>query len=276
MGKRIIITFTGKNCWIMGHSGCSSGAVHPPLFSPSQCVCEVWRHLMCWSHVFNAVLPSFISASASPVMHLFQLKISFPCLLLPQPLHVCLPKSKVFSSFCFSVTVAFVLNCGEFCVFLCNLLLQLEERCASLLCPASLPFSPSSSLPERLFSIDALTVKCSFCLHCWPHQLGQLLMTHYTHINRTKHKQSSQSYCIHLHMQCSRLSLSLFFFFSLPLSFLCLSFSLSVSLTNACKVWMCVEWTVRYTTVIFGNENGNWHQLGKPVKQPQFYTSAKW
>lgn len=54
--------------------------------------------------------------------------------------------------------------------------------------------SPSSPLPVRFFSIDALTVKCSLCLHCWPHQLGQSLMTYYTHINGTKHKQSSQGY----------------------------------------------------------------------------------
>lgn len=91
----------------------------------------------------------------------------------------------------------------------------------------SLPPSPSCSLPERFFSIDALTVKCSLCLHCWPHQLGQSLMTHYTHINRTKHKQSSQSCCIRLHIQHSRVSLgSLYLCFSLSPSPPSLSFSL--------------------------------------------------
>lgn len=152
------------------------------------------------------------------------------------------PKLKC-SFFFPSVTVAFVLSCGEFCVFLCNLLLQLEERRALLLCPPP---------------IDTLTVKCSLCLHRWPHQLGQSLMTHYTHINRTKHKQSSQIYCIRLHMQYSggsQMPLSLFF-----------SFSLSPPPLHPQRVWMRIEQTERYASVIFGNENGNWHQLGKPIK----------
>lgn len=93
--------------------------------------------------------------------------------------------------------------------------------------------------PSEVLSIDALTVKCSLCLRRWPHQLGQSLMTHYTHINRTKHKQSSQSYCIRLHMQHSSVSQPLLsrFLSPPPLSlFLSLYFSPSVSLFTVSTV----------------------------------------
>lgn len=78
---------------------------------------------------------------------------------------------------------------------------------------------PCPPLPERFFSIDALTVKCSLCLHCWPHQLSQSLMTHYTHINRARHKQSSPRCCIGLHMKqsVSQLPLCVFLFHPPPL-----------------------------------------------------------
>lgn len=90
--------------------------------------------------------------------------------------------------------------------------------------PSIRPCLPLLPPPKvRFFSIDALTVKCSLCLHCWPHQLGQSLMTHYTHINRTRHKQSSQSCCIRLHMQQSVSQLPLcVFLLHPPLFFLCL------------------------------------------------------
>lgn len=91
---------------------------------------------------------------------------SFTFLIRPSPKSLCLvyfscspcacvyPNLK-YSFFCSSVTVAFVLNCGEFCVFLCNLLPQSEEWCAPLL------HSPSAPLlfPHR----EVLFHWCTYC-----------------------------------------------------------------------------------------------------------------
>lgn len=190
-----------------------------------------------WCTFSIALLTSAILTSPSAEVSLspkFLWLVYFFC----SPLHVCLSKSYVFF-FLLPVTVAFVLNCGEFCVYFCNLLLQLEEWCASLLC-SPCTTSPSSSLPVRFFSIDALTVKCSLCLYCWPHQLGQSLMTHYTHINRTKHKQSLQSSSMHLHIsRVARLSeTSIFaFLFHPPPFFFCLYSPVSC-LPNTHMVWI--------------------------------------
>lgn len=154
----------------------------------------------------------------------------------------------------------------------------------------------SSSLPERFFSIDALTVKCSLCLHRWPHQLGQSLMTHYTHINRTKHKQSSQS-LLHTFTHAtqrsvSQLPLSLFFFFILPPSF-SLFIYLSLTHTHSVDGWRtnrtlhhCSFWkwkwklapireTNKVTSVLYVCQALEGFQLESIVLHPAFRLSSR-
>lgn len=111
---------------------------------------------------------------------------------------------------------------------------------------AALPLMHRLPPASSFFSIDALTVKCSLCLHCWPHQLGQSLMTHYTHINRAEHKQSSRRCSVTAQQSVSLLPPyhCLKTFFTLHLPFTVFIF-LSACLCNMHTVCMHAEGTGR-------------------------------
>ena len=129
------------------------------LMNHNWLVSTYYSHLLTWIqcdsnrpslsvHIvhFNPVSPSYIRCLQWCIRpsQKFLCLVYFSC----SPCTCVYPNLK-FSFFCSSVTVAFVLNCGEFCVFLCNLLLQLEERCALVLWPNPHPTPPSihPSLP---------------------------------------------------------------------------------------------------------------------------------
>ena len=155
--------------------------------------------------------------------------------------------------------MAFVLNCGEFCVFLCNLLLQLEEWCALVLCPPP--------LLERFFFFF------HWCTYCKVFPLPPLLTTStwpitddslYTH--KQNKAQTVITELLHTFTHAAQQSVSMsVFLFHPPPSLFFISVSTSLSLTHTQHGCAQSE-QKRFTTVVFGNENGNWHQLGKPIK----------
>ena len=154
--------------------------------------------------------------------------MSLPCLLFLQPLHVCLSKSQVFFFFFAPLSRwLFVLNCGEFCVFLCNWLLQLDEWCAL---PGRHPPS-SPPLREVLFPL----------MHLLQSVLSASIADHINFANHwwlIIHTQTEQSTNSHLRVTAyvytcgaaewlSHLSISFFFFFTLSLYCLSLTHTLT-------------------------------------------------